>query len=85
MASMVTLGQTNEVVVATFNKHECGYCGLSIMTGQRWVREKILAAITTGDARYRRYHADLFGEEALSCWEKHQLETDKVPATNRPA
>jgi hypothetical protein len=85
MASMVTFGQSNEVVAAVFIKHECGYCGSSIITGQRWVREKILAAITTEDVRYRRYHADLFGEEVLSCWEKHQLETDQTPATNRPA
>jgi hypothetical protein len=27
-----------------------------------------------GDASYRRYHAELFPGQEVSCWEKHQME-----------
>jgi hypothetical protein len=52
--------------------HECAYCRAPIASGQRWVREKIYESTFVGqDARYRRYHADLFVGEDVSCWEKH--------------
>jgi hypothetical protein len=27
---------------------------------------------------YERYHADVFAGEELSCWEKHELERERV-------
>lgn len=85
MASSINFAPGNQPVFPVFNTHECAYCRSSIAAGQRWVREKILDAFVANDARYRRFHADLFGEEVLSCWEKHQLEADQVPATHRPS
>jgi hypothetical protein len=76
MASIVTLALDNGALVATCVDHECGYCHSAILSGQRWVREKIYEPFTAGGPRYRRYHSDLFGEEELSCWEKHQIEQD---------
>lgn len=50
----------------------CDYCQCSIVTGQRWVREKIYdPRSTNGDADYRHFHAEVFGEEEVSCWEKY--------------
>lgn len=63
-------------VAAAFTSHECAYCLSSIVSGQRWVREKIYEPSANNDARYRRYHAALFGDEELSCWEKHVLELE---------
>lgn len=85
MASSVNFAPENQAFIPAFSKHECAYCRSSIATGQRWVREKIQEPFSANDIRYRRFHADLFGEDVLSCWEKHQLEADKTPATNRPA
>jgi len=85
MASSINFAPGSEPLFPVFNSHECAYCRSSIAAGQRWVREKILMPFVANDARYRRYHADLFGEEVLSCWEKHQLEADKAPTPNRPA
>ena len=66
--------------------HECAYCRSPIVSGQRWVREKIYEPTLVGrDARYRRYHADLFAGEEVSCWEKHQIEEDIVRTTARAA
>jgi hypothetical protein len=57
--------------------YECAYCRSTIVSGQRWVREKIYELVFAGNgARYRRYHADLFAGEDLSCWERHQMEQD---------
>ena len=62
----------------TLNKHECGYCRSSIGFGQRWVREKVYdpASQNGREPSYRRYHADVFSGEQLSCWEKHQLQRE---------
>lgn len=64
------------LVAAAFTSHECVYCLSPIVSGQRWVREKIYEPSTSNGPRYRRYHADLFAEEELSCWEKHELELE---------
>jgi ferredoxin len=74
MASMATLAQDKPFVPACSGLHECGYCRCTILTGERWVREKIYEPLTEDAPRYLRYHADLFGDEALSCWEKHQMQ-----------
>jgi hypothetical protein len=65
---------------------ECAYCRATIASGERWVREKIyeLALVDQGP-RYRRYHAELFTGEELSCWEKHQIEQDIARTTARAA
>jgi len=52
--------------------YECAYCRSTIVSGQRWVREKVHELMFTGSTpRYHHYHADLFAQEDLSCWEKH--------------
>ena len=66
--------------------HECAYCRSPIASGERWVREKIYQpTLVGGDPRYRRYHADLFSADELSCWEKHQLELEMLRTTARAA
>jgi hypothetical protein len=68
------------------NRPSCAYCGLSIGEEQRWVREKIFEPAFTGlDPTYLRYHADLFSEQELSCWEKHEIEIDNSRITARAA
>lgn len=65
---------------------ECAYCRAPIASGERWVREKIYEPMLVGqDPRYRRYHADLFAGEELSCWEKRQLELGSARTTPRAA
>jgi hypothetical protein len=65
---------------------DCAYCRSPIGSGERWVREKIYEPTLVGqDARYRRYHADLFTGEELSCWEKHQVEVEISRAGARAA
>jgi hypothetical protein len=57
--------------------NQCDYCRSSIVPGQRWVREKIYDPALNGrDPSYHRYHAELFGTQQESCWEKHQLERE---------
>jgi hypothetical protein len=44
---------------------------------QRWIREKIHhLSRNGGEANYRRYHAELFAGQEVSCWEKHQMEQE---------
>jgi hypothetical protein len=83
MASMMTPANVTidsaadgALVAAAFTLHECAYCLSPIASGEKWVREKIYAPIAVNAPRYRRYHADLFGDEALSCWEKHEMELE---------
>jgi hypothetical protein len=50
---------------------ECAYCRATNASGERWVREKIYEpALVDQGPRYRRYHAELFTGEELSCWKK---------------
>lgn len=78
MATTMTLAQDKLFVPAAAGARECGYCRCSILAGERWVREKIYEPLTDDAPRYLRYHADLFGEENLSCWEKHQMQLAEV-------
>jgi len=82
----VTIGPAADgaLVAAAFTLHECAYCLLPIPSGQPWVREKIYEPSSHNGPRYRRYHADLFGDEELSCWEKHQMELE-ITRTARTA
>jgi len=73
------------LLTGTFTPHECAYCRGPIVSGQRWVREKIYEPAAENGPRYRRYHADLFAEEELSCWEKHELEKDIACTVRRLA
>lgn len=68
------------LAAAVLISHECAYCRSPIASGQRWVRKKVYEASSGNDPSYRRYHADLFGDQELSCWEKHemQLETARM-------
>jgi hypothetical protein len=66
--------------------NKCAYCGTPIEAEQRWVREKVYQPALAGhDPTYRRYHAELFGEEELSCWEKRQMQVENARVTARAA
>lgn len=55
----------------------CDYCQCSIVAGQRWVREKIYDPCSTKkDAAYRHFHAEVFGGQEVSCWEKYRTERE---------
>jgi hypothetical protein len=57
--------------------NQCAFCRSSIVSGQRWVREKIRDSALSGrDPSYHRYHAEPFVGKEGSCWEKHQIELD---------
>ena len=65
---------------------QCVYCGSRIEPGERWVRQKIYEPTLNGrEPRYHRYHADLFDEQEVSCWEKHLVEQEIVRMTARAA
>jgi len=60
-----------------YRANQCAFCRSSIVSGQRWVREKIPDSALDGrDPSYHRYHAEPFGEQEGSCWEKHQMERE---------
>jgi hypothetical protein len=68
------------------NCSACAYCGAPIEEGQRWVREKIFEPAFTGlDPVYHRYHGELFTGQEVSCWEKHEMETESSRITARAA
>jgi hypothetical protein len=67
--------RSEKMIVGCVN--HCAYCGSPISSGQRWVREKIYNPALNGrDPSYHRYHAELFAGQEISCWEKHQMETE---------
>ena len=66
------------LVATAITAHECAYCGSSFLSGERWVREKIYGTSTDDSPHYHRYHADLFAEQELSCWEKHEMELENA-------
>lgn len=73
------------LLAVAFNPHECAYCQWPIVSGQRWVREKIYEPFAANGPRYRRYHSDLFAGQELSCWEKHEMEVDTARTARRAA
>ncbi|MGB7846311.1 MAG: hypothetical protein WBL63_11900 [Candidatus Acidiferrum sp.] len=92
MASMITAANVitdpvadGVLVAAAFSAHECVYCRSAIAAGERWVREKICEPFAGNVSCYRRYHADLFAGEELSCWEKHEMERDLARTAGRGA
>ena len=55
----------------------CDYCHSSILAGERWVREKIYSAPSRNqEPAYRYFHAEPFGGQEESCWEKCQLQRE---------
>jgi len=64
------------LVAAVSTSHECSHCRSLIVSGERWVREKIYEPSADNGPQYRRYHADLFHDQELSCWEKHEMELE---------
>jgi hypothetical protein len=65
-----------EQMIARFT-HQCDYCRSSIVSGQRWVREKIYDPALNGrDPSYHRYHSEPFAMDEGSCWEKRQMERE---------
>ena len=84
MASTVPLAQVNALLAVPFSAHACAYCQSPIAAGQRWVREKIYESLERDNSHYQRYHADLYGDEVLSCWEKHQVQQQAAKAANVP-
>ncbi len=57
--------------------NQCAFCRSPIVSGQRWVREKIYDPALNGrEPGYRRYHAEPFDGQKGSCWEKHQMEEE---------
>ena len=64
----------------------CDYCGSSIGSEQRWVREKIYDRALNGrEPSYRRFHAEPFVPDEGSCWEKHQMEREIHRTVDRAA
>jgi len=58
-----------------YNVKSCDYCQSPIAAGQRWVREKIYNPRPNGqDPSYHHFHAEPFGGQEGSCWEKHQMD-----------
>jgi hypothetical protein len=50
---------------------------LSIGPDERWVREKLYdPRLASEDMPYLHFHAEPFGKQALSCWEKHWTEQE---------
>jgi hypothetical protein len=86
MATIITLANVaadGALPATAFSTHECAYCLSPIVSGHRWVREKIYEPSNGKDPRYRRYHADLFAEQELSCWEKHEMELERARTAQR--
>jgi hypothetical protein len=62
--------------------NQCDYCRSSIVSGQRWVREKIYDPALNGrDPSYHCYHAEPFSGQEGSCWEKREVEREIVRTT----
>ena len=58
------------------------YCRSSIVSGQRWVREKIYdPALSSRDPSYHCYHAEPFDGQEGSCWERREMEREMVRTT----
>jgi hypothetical protein len=76
---MCTRFQEDNMIVCCVN--QCAYCRSPIVSGQRWVREKIYDPALNGrDPSYHSYHAEPFAGQEASCWEKHQMEIGRTTA-----
>lgn len=69
-----------------YSAEQCDYCHSSIISGQRWVREKIYDPALNGrEPNYHSYHAEPISEREGSCWEKHEMEREVFRTTARAA
>jgi hypothetical protein len=76
---MCTRFEEDNMIVCCVN--QCAYCRSPIVSGQRWVREKIYDPALNGrDPSYHSYHAEPFAGQEASCWEKHQMEIGRTTA-----
>ena len=58
---------------------ECGYCKSSIVSGQRWVREKVYDSALNGrEPSYNHYHIEPLAGQEQSCWQRRQAEHRSV-------
>lgn len=61
----------------SYDDRSCAYCRCPISIGQRWVREKIYEPPRANQLpAYRHFHAESFGSEDLSCWERYWTERE---------
>jgi hypothetical protein len=61
---------------------QCDYCRASIVSGQKWVREKIYDSALNGrDPSYHCYHAEPFAGQEGSCWERYETDREIVRTT----
>jgi len=73
VAASLHLGTGGKMIV----HWECAHCKSSIVSGQRWVREKIYEPAPNGrEPNYNRYHSEPFAGQEESCWEKHQMQQE---------
>jgi hypothetical protein len=73
--------QREEKMIVCF-ANQCDYCRSSIVSGQRWVREKTYDVALHGrDPNYHRYHAEPFAGQERSCWEKRVMEREIARTT----
>ena len=49
---------------------------LPLCQGKDGFGKKFTTFRNGGEANYRRYHAELFASQEVSCWEKHQMEQE---------
>jgi hypothetical protein len=75
--SNAQLPQRGGEEMIVYDVKSCDYCQSSIATGQRWVREKIYDPRSDGqNSAYRHFHAEPFGGQERSCWQKQQMERE---------
>jgi hypothetical protein len=83
---MASYGQAGVSKMSINFPKKCAYCASSIEAEQRWVRQKVHDPSFMGqDPTYHHYHVELFIGEELSCWEKHQMESETARITVRRA
>ena len=65
-----------------YSADQCDYCHSSIVSGQKWVCEKIYDPALNGrEPSYHYYHAEPFSEKDGNCWEKHEMEREMFRTT----
>ena len=71
--------------MVTYDIKFCDFCRSPIAAGQRWVREKIYGAGShCQDPAYRHFHAERFGGQEGSCWERRLMEREIVRTAVTP-
>jgi hypothetical protein len=74
---MAQVSASEKKIMIANDVKSCDYCHASIVADQRWVREKIYAPRSNRhDPTYLYFHAEPFGGEEGSCWEKHEMDRE---------